>query len=126
MEKVDLALQSWILSNLNITQREMTLDQARRWQRLRMRDFEGFCRMALFGFVQRRRRDGNTEVWPENEFTDFIGEFGCKLELVLKRRCTNVSLDLFERVGRQVILSILHDTANEKSNMPNKHDIVGR
>ena len=113
MEKdSDLALQAWVMAHLDITQTELTLEQARRWQRLRMRNFQTYCRIALFGFVERRRRDGLPDAWPQAEFKDFIGEFGCKLDLVLQRRIANVSLCLFDRVGRRTLLSAMPNAAD--------------
>lgn len=114
MGREDIGLQAWVVSNLHITHRQLSLEQARRWQRLRMRDFEQFCCLALFGFVQRRRTTTDPDAWPEPLFADFLAEFGVKLDLVLKRCSSNLSLDMFDLVGRRVILSVMSSVMKDE------------
>uniref|UniRef100_A0A831UFS6 Uncharacterized protein n=1 Tax=Geobacter metallireducens TaxID=28232 RepID=A0A831UFS6_GEOME len=102
----EMALRAWIEGHLDVTTASMPEAMARQWQRLLMEDETSFYRLALFGFVRRRRRDtGNREAFPSLEFEHFCGEFIVKVRQVLRGRGQAVAMPIFERVGRMTVMS---------------------
>lgn len=113
MSSLDPGMMAWVDENLEITHRDLSLENARRWVRLLMRDEHAFYSLALYGFVKRRRRFSGLEAYPEQEFADFCGEFLFKIQLVIKGKYNNIGLPLFERVGG-VMLAKIVEGSNRK------------
>jgi hypothetical protein len=100
------SMRAWIDGHLDVTTGTMSEQVVRQWRRLRMRDESIIYRLALYGFVTRRRRDGNADAYPEAEFADFCGQFAIKFNWILLGKGQVVAMPMFARVGRQTIIRI--------------------
>jgi len=102
----ELAIRAWIDGHLDVTTATMPEQVVRQWQRLRMRDELIIYRLALYGFVNRRRRDGEADAYPEAEFGDFCSQFESKFNWILLGKGQVIAMSMFARVGRQTIIRV--------------------
>jgi len=99
MNNEELAMKTWIESNLGVTTATLSREAARRWLKLLMRDDSLFFQLAIYGFVGRRQEDLGNKSFPEQEFAEFCGEFVTKLRLVLQCKGQAHSVPMFKRIG---------------------------
>jgi len=107
MDNEELAIRTWIEGNLGVTTATLPTGVGRRWQRLHMKNTEAFFRLAVYGFVLRCRVDKGDDSYPEDEFTDFCGEFVQKLHLAIRGKGTINKMPMFARSGRNTVVNAL-------------------
>lgn len=104
MAMTDAQRREWITNHLDITHDKLTVDEARDWLRLLMKDKKSFLEHARYGFLNRRRKVRGDERIPRSEVEQFLMEFIIKIQLANHTYRYRISLPLFDIVGRKILM----------------------
>lgn len=96
--------REWIMNHLDITHDKLTVDEARDWLRLLMKDKKSFVKHARYGFVSRRRKVRGEEPISRKELEQFLMEFIIKIQLANHTCRYQICLPLFDTVGKKVLM----------------------
>lgn len=96
--------REWIMNHLDITHDKLTMDEARDWLRLLMKDKKSFLEYARYGFVCRRQKERGKERISGSEVEQFLMEFIIKIQLANHTCRYMICLPLFASVGRKLLM----------------------